>query len=62
MVIPQIVNALKSYGKQDKHYFIKCLTGCWLCPVLMVVATYITAWQMNVAQMPYLASTGMSLF
>ena len=54
------MNALKSYGKQDKHYYLKCLVGCWLCPCFVVVATYVTAWQMGVAEIPYLDTTGNS--
>jgi len=53
----KIVNALKSYGKQDKNYFTKCLGGCWFCPIFMVVATYLTSYTMDNGT-PYLASTG----
>jgi len=54
----KIVNALKSYGKQDKNYFTKCLIGCWFCPLFMVMATWVTAETMSDNASPYIATTG----
>jgi hypothetical protein len=57
----QIVNALKSFGKQDKHYFLKCLAGCWIAPLFMVLAAYVTSITMDKGSLPYVTSTGEGL-
>merc|ERR1712176_1383905 len=54
----KIVNALKSFGKQDKHYFVKCLAGCWTAPLFMVLAAYITSTTMDKTSLPYVTATG----
>ena len=55
--VSQIVNALKSFGKQDKHYFVKCLAGCWSAPLFMVLSAYITSISLD-ANLPYVTATG----
>merc|ERR1719453_1222769 len=55
----KIVNALKSYGKVDKHYFLKCLLGCWTSPLLLTIGTYITASTLGIDETPYITRTAL---
>ena len=52
--------ALKSFGKQDKFYFVKCLLGCYSCPLFMVMSAYVAYYTMKGENdtMPYLTSSG----
>ena len=47
MCVPQIVDAIKSYGKVDKFYMVKCCVVSWVAPIVLPVTAFVTSWSMN---------------
>ena len=43
----QIVEAIKSFGKTDPHYLLKCALVGWVAPVLFPAAAFTVAWSTN---------------
>ena len=49
----QIVDALKTYGKTDRFYLLKCSLGCWVFPSILPIAACVTSYSMNDSQGEY---------